>query len=204
MERVWRITCATGLLFILARAFEYDSVIGCFALPIRPLLFAEASAVPMIPLGPVDISGSIVRLQWIPAKRVKGIPGMSGSAGVDRTIHAHFLAALEPYAGPDAALVRLLNHMVGAANQNPTDPEQAPALLVVWINSNMPNQFKKGMRIRLPAYTIFGDEGGIRVAHDSPVILDAKLRPCPDPPFCHPRKPHISNRTPCCPCHNTF
>jgi hypothetical protein len=164
----------------LIRAFR-------FALPIGSLLFAEASAVPMIPLGPVDISGSIVRLQWIPAKRVKGIPGMSGSAGVDRTIPAHFLTVLQPYAGPDAALVRLLNHMVGAANQNPADPEQAPALLVVWINSNKPNQFKKGMRIRLPAYTIFGDEGGICVAHESPVILDAKLRPRPDPPFCHPR-----------------
>ena len=138
--------------------------------PLGVLMFAEASAVPMIPLGPVDASGTIVDLKWVPARRIKGIPGMSGSAGVDRIIPAHFLAALRPYAGPDAQLARLLNHRVGAGDLNPADFDQAPATLVVWVLGVRPNQLKVGMRILLPSYTLFGDEGGIGVSHDLPVI----------------------------------
>jgi hypothetical protein len=139
-------------------------------LPLGILMFAKASAVPMIPMGPVDVSGTVVGLKWIPAQRIRGIPGMSGSVGVNRIIPAHFLAALRPYAGPDAELARLLNHMVGAANLNPPNREQAPATLVVWVRDVRPGQLKVGMRILLPAYTISGDEGGIMAAHDAPVI----------------------------------
>jgi hypothetical protein len=140
------------------------------ALPIAILLCAEASAVPMIPLGPVDVGGTTVDLKWVPAKPVKGITGMSGNAGVDRIIPAHFLAALRPYAGPDAQLARLLNHRVGAGDLNPADFDQAPAALVVWVLGVRPHQLKVGMRILLPSYTLFGDEGGIGVQHDLPVI----------------------------------
>ncbi len=133
-------------------------------------MLAEAPAVPMIPLGPVDVSGTVADLKWIPAKRVRGIPGRSGSAGVNRIIPAHFLARLRPYSGPDASLARLLNHMVGAADQNPADPAQAPAALTVWILDVRPNQLKVGTRVFLPGYTIFGDEGGIGVVHQPPVI----------------------------------
>lgn len=141
-----------------------------WVLPMGVLMFAEASAVPMIPLGPVDVSGTIVELKWVPAKRVKGIPGMSGSAGGDRIIPAHYLAALRPYAGPDAEFARLLNHRVGAGDLNPADPDQAPATLVVWVLGVRPGHLKVGMRIMIPSYTLFGDEGGIGVQHGLPVI----------------------------------
>jgi hypothetical protein len=140
------------------------------ALPVSAMLLGEVSAVPMIPLGPVDVSGTIVELKWVPAKRIKGIPGMSGSAGFDRIIPAHYLAALRPYAGPDVQLARLLNHRIGAGDLNPADPDQAPATLVVWVLGVRPGHLKVGMRVLLPAYTIFGDEGGIGVRHDLPVI----------------------------------
>lgn len=140
------------------------------ALPAGAMLLGEVSAVPMIPLGPVDVSGTIVELKWVPAKRVKGIPGMSGSAGVDRIIPAHYLAALRPYAGPDAQLARLLNYGALAGDLNPADPDEAPATLVVWVLGVRPGHLKVGMRVLLPAYTIFGDEGGIGVRHDLPVI----------------------------------
>jgi hypothetical protein len=140
------------------------------ALPVSAMLLGEVSAVPMIPLGPVDVSGTITELKWIPAKRIKGIPGMSGSAGVDRIIPAHFLAALRPYAGPDAELARSFNHMVGASDLNPADPDEPPATLVVWVLGVRPGHLKVGMRVLLPSYTIFGDEGGILARHDLPVI----------------------------------
>jgi hypothetical protein len=146
------------------------------ALPLGILMFSEASAVPMIPLGPVDVSGTVVGLKWIPAQRIRGIPGMSGSAGVTRIIPAHFLAALRPYAGPDAGLARLLNHMVRAYDQNPADLQQAPTTLVVWVRDVRPHQLRVGMRVLLPDYTIFGDEGGIMVVHGAPVI-QARPRP---------------------------
>jgi hypothetical protein len=95
---------------------------------------------------------------------------MSGSAGVDRIIPAHYLAALRPYAGPDGELSRLFNSGVGAGDLNPADPDQAPATLVVWVLGVRPGQLKAGMRALLPSYTIFGDEGGITVGHDAPLI----------------------------------
>lgn len=140
------------------------------ALPVSAMLLGDVSAVPMIPLGPVDVSGTITELKWIPAKRIKGIPGMSGSAGVDRIVPEHFLAALRPYAGPDAELARAFNHMVGSGDLNPANIDQAPATLVVWVLGVRPGHLKVGMRVLLPSYTIFGDEGGIGVHHVLPVI----------------------------------
>jgi hypothetical protein len=140
------------------------------ALPVSAMLLGDVSAVPMIPLGPVDVSGTITELKWIPAKRIRGIPGMSGSAGVDRIVPEHFLACLQPYVGPDAELARAFNNMVGAGELNPANLDQAPATLVVWVLGVRPNQLKVGMQVLLPAYTIFGDEGGIGVHHDLPVI----------------------------------
>ncbi len=75
------------------------------ALPIAILLCAEASAVPMNPPGPVDVSGTIMELKWVPAKWIEGIPGMSGSAAVDRIIPAHYLAAT--HVGHAGAAARL-------------------------------------------------------------------------------------------------
>src|SRR5271169_2379065 len=58
------------------------------------LLIGAAMAAPIRAIGPLDISGTISGMEWITETNVKGNPGMSGSAGHDRTRPAHFLITL--------------------------------------------------------------------------------------------------------------
>ena len=44
-----------------------------------------------------DITGTISEIKWYPQKTIKGIPGMSGSAGYDRIMPAHFIIKLTNY-----------------------------------------------------------------------------------------------------------
>jgi len=46
---------------------------------------------PIIPVGPINICGTVNEVRWVPEEMVKGIPGMSGTAGKDRVVPGHFL-----------------------------------------------------------------------------------------------------------------
>ena len=50
---------------------------------------------PMKPIGPMNIEGVIIGISWLSEEFRKGIPGLSGSAGQDRTIPAHYKLKLE-------------------------------------------------------------------------------------------------------------
>lgn len=116
---------------------------------------------PLPELGKVDIKGTVARTQWTPAKKIAGIPGLSGSAGRDRTIPAHHLAVLKPYAGPDAEQARRMNAYLGAKIPSGKDRGRPPARLLVRIESEDPGLLKTGMKITLTGYTLSGDEGGV-------------------------------------------
>ncbi|MDP2754066.1 MAG: hypothetical protein Q8P40_06695 [Nitrospirota bacterium] len=56
---------------------------GSLSISIYFLVFfitVNAMAAPIRPLGPVDLTGTVSEIRWVPEKKVKGIPRMSGSA----------------------------------------------------------------------------------------------------------------------------
>jgi hypothetical protein len=62
-------------------------------------LLAPLQSAPLPPIGKADIDGTIEKATWEPARKLKAIKGMSGSAGRDRTFPAHFVIVLKSFSG---------------------------------------------------------------------------------------------------------
>lgn len=125
-------------------------------------------AVPLPPNGPFEISGKIVELKWYPEKAVKGIPGMSGSAGKDRKFPAHYIVQLTDYKGVDPQKAREISMYVDYSNSIKNDTS---AVVTLMINHNNKRYLKKGMTILISGYNVRGDEGGIWTYYTSLNIL---------------------------------
>jgi len=66
------------------------------------IIALNSSGAPIPVVGPVTICGTVSDVKWVPEEMVKGIPGMSGSAGHDRIVPAHFVIALRNFDGVDS------------------------------------------------------------------------------------------------------
>ena len=117
-------------------------------------------AVPVRPLGPVDISGTVSELHWVPEKKIKAVRGMSGSAGKDRTFPAHFLVTLEDFEGVDRQTAAAMTRYIDWSALKDQEKGCRPSFVLLKINHNDKNYLKKGMRIKVSGYTVRGDEGG--------------------------------------------
>jgi len=117
-------------------------------------------AVPLPPLGKVDVVGTVVDAEWVPKASLKGKKGMSGSLGRDRVVPAHFVVILHSYSGPTARQAWMMNGFVGVKTDANADRNRPPQTLTVWVNSDDRDFLKAGMKIRLVNYTVAGDEGG--------------------------------------------
>jgi len=129
------------------------------------ILWVEVSAAPLPPLDKYDITGTISELQWYPEKRIKGIPQMSGSAGYDRTMPAHFIVKLINYSGIDSATATRITRYI-----NPHKPA-SPLYILLKINHENPYYLNKGMKIKVIEYTIRGDEGGTYTSYKRIIII---------------------------------
>lgn len=138
-------------------------------------LLSPLRSAPLPPVGKTDIDGTIEKATWEPGKKLKAIKGMSGSAGRDRTLPAHFVVTLKGFSGPTVKQAAMMNSFVGATNSGETG-DNRPSRLTVWINSNDPSYLKPGMRIRVSGYTVTGDEGGTWSHHDRVEIRPAAGR----------------------------
>lgn len=120
----------------------------------------DTLAAPLPRLGPVDISGVIDDVQWIPETTVKGIPDMSGSAGRDRAFAPHFKVKLMDFSGVDASTAVAMTRYVDWNASKSVGSLCEPAFVVLKIDYPDKNYLQKGMKIKVLAYTVGGDEGG--------------------------------------------
>jgi hypothetical protein len=142
------------------------SAIGSLAIAFVLFSACNASAAPIPPLGPVDITGTVVQAQWIPEQKIKGIPGMSGTLGIDRVKRAHFVVALEQYEGVDAKTARQMTGYLDASAPREPDSTQAPQRILMQLDHEDKEFLKKGMRITVKGYKIAGDEGGTWTSYE--------------------------------------
>ena len=126
------------------------------------ILFAgfNTLAAPIRPIGPVDLTGTVSDLKWNPDKKIKGLPGMSGSAGVDRTVPAHFLVTLKDFEGVDPKTALAMTRYVDWSVFKDEKDNFIPPFIILKINQNDNNYLKQGMFIKVSGYTVRGDEGG--------------------------------------------
>ena len=101
--------------------------------------------------GPMIIEGTIKKISWLPHKFIKGVPGLSGSLGRDRTSPARYIAVLT-----DTFFER-----GKATDASCYIPYKNGDEITVLINHEEDDGFlKQGMRIKIYDYTAGGDEGG--------------------------------------------
>jgi hypothetical protein len=136
-----------------------------YHLPLSTLIFfliaaCHGIAAPIRPLGPVDISGTVSDLKWVPEKKVRAIRGMSGSAGRDRTMPAHFLVTLRDFEGVDPQTAVAMTRYLDWSAFKDEGKDVRPSFILLKINHNDKNYLRKGMKIKVSGYTVRGDEGG--------------------------------------------
>lgn len=136
-----------------------------------PWQFLVAAPVP--PAGPMNITGTIESLEWVPKEFIKArIPGASGTLGVDRMLAARFKVVLRDYTGLTEDNVKELRRFYnGAFPGNPPD-HPSPRIHITLLSGN-PKLLAVGMKIRVTGYTIAGDEGGDWESCDKLEILEA-------------------------------
>ncbi|PKL46509.1 MAG: hypothetical protein CVV42_16205 [Candidatus Riflebacteria bacterium HGW-Riflebacteria-2] len=131
-------------------------------------------ASPMAPQPELDVEGLIAVIEWVPERTEKGVWGMSGSLGGDRTFPAHYFVELVD-----------CNVAVADGEIEPADGSM-PWLKLgkqekysVSLNHPADDGFlKRGMRIKISGYHTSGDEGGIWTTFRAITREDAPTCPC--------------------------
>ena len=141
-------------------------MIVCFAI--------SGMAVPMAPQPELDIEGLIAVVEWVPEVTAKGVWGMSGSLGGDRTFPAHYKVELVDC------------HVVLAEGEIEPPPDSLPGQKLgkqnnysLTLNHPADDAFlKRGMRIKILGYNVSGDEGGIWTTYRKIETEPAPVCPC--------------------------
>ena len=147
------------------------------ALLVAPL-FAMGSllAAPLPPMNAVNITGTVIKATWVPAKKLKAMPGLSGSLGRDRVLPAHLVVTISEFKGPTGRQTRKLNAFVGEPAENPSDESAIPNRMVIWINSEKKLTLAAGTRIHVRGYRVTGDEGGTWAVNEGWEVLTEGTR----------------------------
>lgn len=133
-------------------------------------MISNSKAAPLPPLKPVDVSGTVMDVRWLPEKSIEGIPGMSGSAGRNRTFPAHFMLELKNVEGVDHETAKRMTYYV--AGPRAESGVQSTAVFLQ-LNHNDRNFLQKDMKIRVTGYTIRGDEGGTWTSYEKLDIISS-------------------------------
>lgn len=135
------------------------------------LISVIAMGAPIIPIGPVEISGTVSEIKWVPEKKIKGIPRMSGSLGHDRIVPAHFLITLTNYKGVDSKTAITMTRYLDWSALQGEEKKEKPPFILLKINHSDKEYLKRGMKIKVIGYTVRGDEGGTWTSYKNIEIL---------------------------------
>ena len=140
----------------VTKGYQLSISTCCFLIVIAMNTFAA----PIRPIGPVDVTGLVSEITWIPEQKIKGNVRISGSAGHDRIRPAHFLVTLTDYYGVTAETAVTMTRYINWGVLKNDDPKGRPSFILLKINHSEKNFLKKGMKLRVLGYTVKGDEGG--------------------------------------------
>jgi hypothetical protein len=116
------------------------------------------SGAQMAPMATMTIEGKVKEIVWHKDRELKGLPGLSGSAGQDRTVPAHYQVKLE-------------ETTVEANGEGFVPFEAGKPIEVKLDHAKDDGHLKKGMKIRISGFRMNGDEGGVRMTYEKIEIL---------------------------------
>jgi hypothetical protein len=155
----------------------------------------HSDGAPLKPLGPIDITGTVSEIKWLPEEKVKGMPGFAGTLGHNRVVPAHFLIKLTAFEGVDSeTAVSMTKYLDWNALKDEKDKERPPFILL-WINYN-DYYLTSGMKIRVSGYEIKGDEGGTWTSYKELEILSPESMERNPSPLCLMQTDYFEMRLP--------
>ncbi|WP_353684945.1 hypothetical protein V4D30_03895 [Thermodesulfovibrio sp. 3907-1M] len=134
------------------------------------ILLNNAYSVPLPSVDKYDITGTISEIEWYPKKFIKGISGMSGSAGKDRIMPPHYILKLTDYEGISSEDALKITRYIKWDTLNNNEKREPPFILVK-VNHKNRYFLKKGMRIKIKGYTVRGDESGTYTYYEKIEVL---------------------------------
>lgn len=135
------------------------------------LFAAEVAAMPRLRTSPADVTGTIVDLKWAPERKVPGRPGMTSGFSRNRIRPPHFSVTLESFEVVDLDPRRA--SLFPLAKMRKSEPSKASERITLYLNHYDKHHLRKGMRIRVKTYGIWGDGAGYERIDILPVVMDA-------------------------------
>jgi hypothetical protein len=125
------------------------------------LLTAQVFAIPAPEFATTDVEGTVDSVVWQAERQVKGLPGLSGSAGMDRTIPAKYQ-------------IRLTDTKVTSDGQGLDPFATGDPITIELEHPKDDGKIKKGMVIKVHGYKMKGDEGGFHTTFEKLEVIDDK------------------------------
>jgi len=137
------------------------------------IVFA-VTASPMPPQPELNIEGLVAVVEWVPEITEKGVEGMSGSLGGDRTFPAHYRVELV-----DCNIALAEGETEPAPDSWPGQKLGKQEKYSVSLNHPADDGLiKHGMRIKVLGYNQSGDEGGVWTKYKKIETEAAPTCPC--------------------------
>jgi hypothetical protein len=135
------------------------------------IVAVDCLAAPLPPFAPVKVAGRIKELSWVAEKQSPAMPGMSGSAGQNRTFPAHFTLKLVDFNGVSAVTAQQMTRYIDWHALKELPENAMPPFILLRIDHADKNLLKKGMTVRVDGYTVQGDEGGTWTSYSRLEVL---------------------------------
>lgn len=119
----------------------------------------SAVAAPLPPVPPVDVCGKVRSAKWLPPETRPAVPGMSGSAGRQRSWPGRFVVVLGATRGIVRSRKEQINRLL-LTSRDGGGVALRPGQLLLVLPDEDPALLKRSDRICVTGFTVSGDEGG--------------------------------------------
>lgn len=136
----------TGSLLLKATVFTLVSL-------------SNVTAAPLPPFEPLDLCGTIRTAKWLPPMTIAAVPGMSGSAGRDRSWPGRYVVILGEVEANNLPAIERINALLGSsADGQGLQPSAGEVILVLPVKEGQSLAMTDA--ICVTGFRIGGDEGG--------------------------------------------
>ena len=125
-----------------------------------------ASAAPLPPMAPVDVCGRIRLSEWLPPKTLAAMPGVSGSAGQQRSWPGRFAVVLADIDNPKASDVSTLL----ATSEDGAGIALRPGEVLLVLASDDRALLDGAKGLCVTGFAVRGDEGGTWTSYERLVV----------------------------------
>lgn len=133
-------------------------VISAIALALLGYNGAAVSA-PLPPFEPVDVCGNVRSARWLPPRTLPPVPGMSGSAGRQRSWPGRFVIVLGETRGITRRQKAQANALLTTSGDG-VGISLLPGQLLLVLAEDNPALLKRYDQICVTGFVVSGDEGG--------------------------------------------